>query len=150
MPSEEEARRAFACPRRRGRYRGLVLDGLDPADPDERRFLIEAEHPELQDALERHEDVLVGGRAVNPRLHILVHEIVANQLWDGDPPEVWETAKRLLGLGYERHEVLHMLGSVVTRELWSALHDRRLADTARYVAALDELPGSYHALAHES
>jgi hypothetical protein len=79
-----------------------------------------------------------------------MHEIVANQLWDDDPPEVWETAKRLTALGYERHEVLHMLCSVVAREVWAVLDARLPSDTARYVAALDDLPESYLALAEES
>ena len=65
---------------------------LDPADPDERALLIRAAHPELDtDA----ETVIVDGREVNPRLHLRIHEIVAAQLADDDPPEVWATAQRL-------------------------------------------------------
>ncbi|HLG08639.1 MAG TPA: DUF1841 family protein [Gaiellaceae bacterium] len=147
----DEERRHFVCPTARGRYRGIELEYLDPADPDERRILIEAEHPELHRALRRRGDgeVFVGGRPINPRLHIVMHEIVANQLWDDDPPEAWETAERLTALGHERHEVLHMLCSVVAREVWTVLDSRRPSDPARYVAALDDLPESYFALAEE-
>lgn len=148
VASGEDARRRFACPPARGRYRGVELDSLDPGDPDERRLLIAAEHPELGRALERGEDaVLAGGRPVNPRLHLALHEIVAAQLWDGDPPEVWETAQRLVALGWKRHEVLHMLGSVVAAEIWELLQARAPFDRERYVAALNELPESYLALA---
>lgn len=147
----EEARHHFACPPARGRSQGIELEYLDPADADERRILIEAEHPELHRALRRGDDeIVVGGQPMSPRLHIAMHEIVANQLWDDDPPETWETAQRLVARGYERHEVLHMLCSVVARETWSVMAAGAASDPARYVAALDELPESYFALADES
>ena len=47
-----------------------------------------------------------GKDVVNPRLHITLHEIVANQLWGDEPPEMWHTAKHLVVVGYERHEIL--------------------------------------------
>jgi hypothetical protein len=145
-----EARRQFACPPARGHFRDIELEYLDPDDPDERRMLLEAEHPELHRALRRRDDeVVVDGRPISPRLHIAMHEIVANQLWDDDPPETWATAQRLTALGYERHEVLHMLGSVVARELWKVLEAGVPSDPARYIGALDELPESYFALAEE-
>jgi len=70
-------------------------------------------------------------------------------LWDDHPPEAWETAQRLVALGYERHAVQHMLCSVVAREVWSVLDSGLESDPACYVAALDELPESYFALAEE-
>jgi hypothetical protein len=145
--SSEEERRAFAVPPATGEVDGIDLALLDPSDPDERRLLIEAEHPELRDALERDEEILVGGEPMNPRLHIAMHEIVANQLWDDDPPATWQTAQRLLADGYERHEVLHMLASVVSTEVWGTLARGIEPDRNRYVAALDKLPASYFALA---
>jgi hypothetical protein len=121
----DEERRAFAVGRRAGEHRGSALEGLDPDDEDARRALIEADHPELADLLAADTEA-VGPDAspTNPRLHLAMHEIVANQLLSDDPPEVWETARRLTALGYERHEVLHMLASVVCDEVWNALHGR--------------------------
>jgi hypothetical protein len=72
-----------------------------------------------------------------------MHEIVATQLWDGDPPEVWETAVRLRQAGYERHEILHMLGRPVSDQVWAALHDQAPYDRANHVAALHALPGTW-------
>jgi hypothetical protein len=145
-----EARRNFVCPPARGEYDGIELEYLDPADPDDRSILIEAEHPELHRALRgRESEVTVGGQLINPRLHMTMHEIVANQLWDDDPPETWETAQRLIALGYERHEVLHMLCSVVAREMWKVMDAGLASDRARYASALEELPESYFALADE-
>ncbi len=143
---DSKARLEFACPRGQGFFGEFDLELLDPADPDDRRFLILAEHPELASAIEDDEDeVLVGGEPLNPRLHITIHEIVANQLWADDPPEVWQTARRLLDAGYDRHEILHMIGSALTGEIWTLLHERKAADTIRYVRALEALPASWEA-----
>ena len=113
---------------------------LDPADPDERALLIRAAHPELDtDA----ETVIVDGREVNPRLHLRIHEIVAAQLADDDPPEVWATAQRLSRRGYGRHEIQHMLGTAVSTLLWTVLSEQRDYDRAEHRAALDALPDSW-------
>lgn len=141
---EQEVRRRFVCPPAEGEFDGVDLSYLDPADPDDRRILIEAEHPEFHLALRDDYDVVIGGETVNPRLHIAMHEVVANQLWDDDPPEVWATVQRLLGLGYERHEILHMVASCIATEIWTAMREEE-ADTSRYVAALKDLPASWEA-----
>lgn len=140
----DEERRRFAVPPTTGEYLEIDLALLDPADPDERRILIEAEHPELHAALEsdRHE-IHRGGETINPTLHIEMHEVVANQLWDDNPPEVWRTAKRLLAAGYERHEVLHMLASVVANDVFDILKTETPHDPEKTRAALDVLPGSW-------
>ena len=113
---------------------------LDPNDADDRALLIAAAHPELDtDA----ETALVDGHEINPRLHLTIHEIVATQIVDDDPPEVWATAQRLRKLGYGRHEVLHMLGAAMTPQLWAALHDQRDYDLEAHRAALAALPESW-------
>lgn len=146
MDEDREERRRFACPAARGVFEGIELTFLDPSDPDDRSLLIRAEHPELGDALRKDRDeVVIGGATVNPRLHLTMHEIVATQLWDGDPPEVWDTAKRLLDDGYERHEILHMLASALVGEIWSVLKEGEPYGRDRYVGALAALPGSWEA-----
>ena len=95
---------------------------LDPADRDERRLLIEAEHPMLRQALQDGvNEVVLDGQLMNPNLHIALHEIVVERLWTDDPPETWSTAQRLTELGYDRHEVLHMLMSVLSDEILEAM-----------------------------
>ena len=47
----EAARRTFACPAASGVVDGVDLALLDRDDEDQRRILIEAEHPELKEAL---------------------------------------------------------------------------------------------------
>jgi hypothetical protein len=140
----DEERRAFAVPLAEGEYDDIDLSLLDRDDEDERRILIEAEHPEFHRALASGQrEVRVGGASINPVLHITMHEIVANQLLADDPPEMWETAERLLAAGYERHEVLHMLASVVSGEVFDALRNQKPREIGRIRAALAELPGSW-------
>lgn len=131
-----------------GTVDGIDLALLDPADPDERRLLIEAEHPMLRQAL--HDDldeVVLDGQLMNPRLHIALHEIVAERLWTDDPPEAWPTAQRLSALGYDRHEVLHMLMSVLSGELYQAMQGPASGpqDPEQTAVALAALPDSWEA-----
>ena len=41
--------------------------------------------------------------------HLDRHVALADRLWRGDPPELWDAAQRLLDLGEDRHSVLHAL-----------------------------------------
>jgi hypothetical protein len=137
-------RRSFAVPTATGDFDGIDLAFLDPNDEDDRRTLILAEHPELHRALEAGlSELHVDGATINPALHLAMHEIVANQLWADDPPEVWETAQRLLAAGYERHEVLHMLASVVSDDVYQTLHDEKPPDSDNTRAALAALPETW-------
>ncbi|MGH2556846.1 MAG: DUF1841 family protein [Actinomycetota bacterium] len=132
-----EERRRWAVPPATGRMQDLDLAYLNPSDEDDRHFLILAEHPDLWEAMDRElDEVEIGGARMNPRLHIAMHELVANQLWHNDPAEVWETAQRLRGLGHDRHEILHMLAASAGEEMWRALRDRKPYDKRRHLATL--------------
>lgn len=113
------ARRRFAVPCVSARIGDEDFPRLDPGDPEERRLLIMGEHPEYQAAFD---DVDFEGEVdgVDPLLHVTVHEILASQLWDDDPPEVWQAAQRLLATGAERHDVLHALAGPLARHLYAA------------------------------
>jgi Plasmid pRiA4b ORF-3-like protein/Domain of unknown function (DUF1841) len=133
-------RRHFAMPYFGTRIGDEDYSRLDPNDPDERRLLIEGEHPEYHAALT---DPSFDGeiRGVNPRLHIAMHEIVANQLWDDDPPEAWAAAQRLVAQGHDRHDVLHALADVAVRQLHGALSSGQPVADSAYRRALDALGG---------
>jgi hypothetical protein len=92
-------RRAFAFPVLEGWHSGVDLSALDPADPNDRRALLAADHATPSP----------GGVG----RHIERHLLLADRLWHGDPPELWETAQRLLDAGQERHLVLHALMTVL-------------------------------------
>lgn len=119
---------------------GEETEWLDPTDADDRALLIATAHPELDIEAET---ALVDGHEINPRLHLTIHEIVATQIVDDDPPEVWATAQRLRKLGYGRHEVLHMLGAAMTPQLWDALQKQPEYDFQAHRAALAALPESW-------
>jgi hypothetical protein len=145
--SEERERRRFGVRRSGGEVMGIALGHLDPDNEDARYFLILAEHPELAKAIEDgQEEVELHGQIVSPTLHLTMHEVVAHQLWEDDPPQTWETAKRLMGLGYGRHDVLHMLGSVVSAAVWDAVNEDREFDPSAFVADLERLPESWEQL----
>jgi hypothetical protein len=137
---DRERRLAFAIPAVEHDLDDLDTSLLDPADADDRALLIRAAHPELDTD---HETMVIGGREINPRLHLTLHEIVATQLAEDDPPEVWATAQRLRRLGYSHHEILHMLGAAVSTQIWEALHNRREYDAEEHRAALAALPESW-------
>jgi hypothetical protein len=113
---EALARRIFAFPLLRGSYRGVDLATLNPAQPADRRTLLDADHGDAD------------GRQASAE-HVDRHVALADRLWRGDPPELWEAAQRLLDLGEDRHEVLHTLIETVRlagpqeRDLASALAD---------------------------
>ncbi len=136
-------RRSWAVPPAHGVYRGLDLELLDPDDEDDRALLIEARHPKFAGALQGGHDVSVGGEAVNPRLHLAMHQAVANQLLAGDPPETWQAVQRLAGLGYDWHTIMHMIASLVSDDVYRILQERQQPDPADYTRRLSELPGQW-------
>jgi hypothetical protein len=111
-------RRVFAFGVLQGSYRGTDLGALDPAKPAHRRILLEADH-----------DSPIG--QASGEEHIDRHLALADRLWRGEPPELWEAAQRLLDLGEDRHAVLHTLMDTIRRAG---------SDEKAIAAALYELP----------
>jgi hypothetical protein len=127
------------------RRRMIDVTDLDVHDDDHRAVLIRAQHPMLAAAIDDDvEELVVRGEPMNPRLHLLMHEIVANQLADGEPAAVRGTVRRLEREGHDRHEILHMIAGGVSQQLWSALDGGSPADLDAYVAYLDGLPASWY------
>jgi hypothetical protein len=146
--SDEVARRLWVIPPAAGVMGGLDLSYLDPADGDDRHFLLLAEHPELWGAIESDlDEIVLHGASMSPRLHITLHEVVANQLWQDDPPEMWTTAQRLTAAGHDRHDVLHMLGTVVSAAMYNAMVNQEPFDIVDTRRRLARLPGSWEDLA---
>jgi hypothetical protein len=110
-------RRAFAFPLLDGWHAGINLGSLDPAEVADRRALLAADHGAGE----------AGGSAGR---HIDQHLELADRLWRGDPPALWEAAQRLLDSGQDRHLVLHTLMDVI-----EAVGD----DRGRLTAALRDI-----------
>jgi len=113
-------RRAFAFPVLEGKHGGVDLSKLDPADPADRRLLLAADH-----------DTRTGSpSAAGVGRHIDRHLAIADRLWRGSPPALWDAAQRLLDTGEDRHLVLHALMDVL---------DAAGDDEAAFESALREL-----------
>jgi hypothetical protein len=96
-------RRVFAFPLLVGKHGGVDLSKLDPADPADRRLLLGADH-----------DTKTGSpSAAGVGRHIDRHLALADRLWRGSPPALWDAAQRLLDTGEDRHMVLHALMDVL-------------------------------------
>jgi hypothetical protein len=96
-------RRAFAFPVLEGKHGGVDLSKLDPANPADRRLLLAADH-----------DTKTGSpSAAGVGRHIDRHLAIADRLWRGSPPALWDAAQRLLDGGEDRHLVLHALMDVL-------------------------------------
>jgi hypothetical protein len=131
-------RRVFAVPHLGATVDGERFDRLDPADPDARGILIRGEHPEFHEIpAEPFFDGELHG--TNPRLHLTMHEVIANQLWDDNPPEAWQAAQRLRDQGMARHDVLHELLAVMAEHMYPVLAKKQPFDDEAYQRALDEL-----------
>jgi hypothetical protein len=126
-----------------GTYLDLDLELLNPDDEDDLTFLMEALHPELAGALRVDEEMVVDGEPFSPRLHVTLHQVVASQLLADDPRDTWLTVQRLAGLGYDWHNIIHMIAGVVGDDLYEALNKRRTFDPADYARRLSELPGDW-------
>ena len=114
-------------------------DPFDPVAHDERRERILAQHPAYRAAIDRGDEV---PGDVNPRLHIVLHEAIEEQLAAGDPAEAGAAHARLVALGYPEHDVIHGIGDAFTRELWRAKDAHELFDRDRYAARLAAMPDS--------
>ena len=103
-----------------GKHGGVDLSQLDPANPADRRLLLAADH-----------DTRTGSpSAAGVGRHIDRHLAIADRLWRGSPPALWDAAQRLLDTGEDRHLVLHALMDVL---------DAAGDDEAAFEAALREL-----------
>jgi hypothetical protein len=107
--------------------------------------LVEGEHPELVAAIEagREHVKIAGDHEINPTLHMAIHEIVAEQILGDEPPEMWTTAIRLANVGYDRHEILHMLGSTVSDQVFDILGGSDRHDGEEQIAQLLALPATW-------
>lgn len=144
--SDAHARRQWLFPAAGGVFDGIELALLEPEEEGDRYVLLLADHPELAAAIDRgDEEIVQHGVAMSPQLHLTMHDIVAKRILDDEPKEWWDTAQRLTSLGYERHEVLHMLSSVVSDEVYQGMRGDPREDDAS-TRALAALPGSWETM----
>jgi Domain of unknown function (DUF1841) len=137
-------RRSWAAPAAHGTYQGVNLELLDPHDEHELAFLFRAQHLEWEEAFESGQEILNDAdEPTNPRLHIILHVVIANQLLADDPPETWQTVQRLAALGYDWHNVMHLIMGPASESVYRTLAQQQPFDRADYVRQLAELPGDW-------
>lgn len=118
-------------------------EGKTLSEEDQRLAQILLDHPEYRNFWEfadvMGEEDITDENGVNPFMHAGLHEIVENQLADGNPPAAREAMARLLRKGLPRHEVAHRIANLVTREIYRILKLERPFNEAWYVKALRRL-----------
>ena len=104
---------------------GQTPDWADPDNPEDRGGL-------LSELFDDDEEM--------SRARLALYETVANQVANDDPPEVWKTAQRLLGLGLERKKVLSDLVLAMVPQVIAGVAESQPYDYAAHKAALAALP----------
>ena len=89
--------------------------------------------------VEEHRQPHPGVEGDRLRLHLALHQVVEQQLVQGEPAETAATLDRLQHQGLSRHQAVHAIGSVVSAEVFEVLQERKQYDEARYLAGLRAL-----------
>jgi hypothetical protein len=76
---------------------------------------------------------------INPFMHVQIHQIVETQIRQEKPPEVERIFQALKDKGVDRHEALHMIGSVFVEHMFDVLQGRQEFDQAKYLADLKKM-----------
>ena len=105
-------------------------------------YKVMRQHPEHRRLWERLDqasgaELLQGG--MDPVLHIMLHQVVENQIAQHDPAEVVETVKRLMRKNYTRHQAIHAVAGVLIEEMYDMLREGRPFNEEEYVRELKEL-----------
>jgi hypothetical protein len=94
-------------------------------------------HP-IWERLDRLSDAEVEAGGVNPVMHVMIHQVVLNQI-DGALPAVGKIYQGLLAAVVSRHEAIHRIGTAFTARLWEVMHDQRPFDEEKYLKDLKQL-----------
>jgi hypothetical protein len=116
----------------------------DPPPADRLSFLfgddVDLDGVDLEDVEERSR-LMAGTFGSEPEaLQLLVHEVLANQILDDDPPEVWEAVLRMQAEGTDREGILGQLALVLLPVMHDAIGSEEPWDPDAYVGALGSLP----------
>ncbi|MGH2810332.1 MAG: SEC-C metal-binding domain-containing protein, partial [Actinomycetota bacterium] len=119
---------------------GEAPEGADLDDPDVRAALLGAADPPHSPEMHDPAESEIDRRLSSEYLRTSMLLVLADQIADEQPPEVWAAAKRLLSLGIPRESVRGQLALVLMTLAAENLGEGRPFDLARYVEALDGLP----------
>ncbi|HYF80536.1 MAG TPA: DUF1841 family protein [Symbiobacteriaceae bacterium] len=99
----------------------LARDGGTPGAELEAGVLAYLDHPEFALLSEHELPSRFTVEGVNPRLHVMLHQVVETQLLNNAPPEVRGTLAHLLGLGIDRHAAIHLMMEGLLKDIRTAV-----------------------------
>ena len=89
---------------------------------------------EIADHLSEHE--YDAETETNPFLHITFHQIIESQLEARDPIEVYQFFNAMLKKKLSRHEVVHLIGHILSYLIYACLQEQKEFDLERYKSLL--------------
>jgi len=119
-----------------------ALDQEGLSEEDQLLVEIMQLHPNHYDLWERLDEVPddeLQRDGTNPVLHVLIHQIIENQIAAQTPPETAETLEQLVQQGYSRHDAVHKIGEVLASDMMEMMQTRQTFDNQRYVQSLRQL-----------
>jgi hypothetical protein len=72
----------------------------------------------------------------NPFLHIIIHQIVENQMRSREPIEVYQFYNAMRSRKAPRHDIMHLIGAILAPLMFGVLQGQRPFDLDRYTALL--------------
>lgn len=72
------------------------------------------------------------------KMHAAIHVVIENQLAEGHQAAT-PAMGRLLTEGLDRHDAIHAIGDVFSRELYAVMTEKRLHDPELYANNLNQL-----------
>ena len=75
----------------------------------------------------------------SPILHDQIHDIVEKQIKENNPKETSKTLDRLIKSGCDRHDTIHMIGTVVIEEIFRIMKFNEEFNEDRFVKNLHKL-----------
>ncbi len=105
------------------------------------RGLVEAMrlHPEYYDLWARLDEVTeaeLERDGTDPIMHVVIHQVIENQISANNPPETAQTLAGLIQKGLTRHEAVHKIGSVLARDIFEIMKYQRPFNNQRYIRRL--------------
>jgi len=119
-----------------------ALDQESLSEEDQLLAEIMQLHPEHYDLWERLDEVSdeeLQRDGSNPVMHVLLHQIIENQIVAQDPLETAETLGHLVQQGLSRHEAVHKIGEVLVGDITELMQTHQTFDNQRYVQNLRQL-----------
>jgi hypothetical protein len=99
-------------------------------------------HPEYYDLWSRLDEITddeLAQTPVNPVLHVLMHQIIENQIAGQTPPQAAATFNQLIQQGFTRHEAIHQIGKALAENMQQMIETDQNFTDQRYAQTLRQL-----------